>query len=558
MPLTYLDFDVEIVQQDDHRYTVAVRSHAGQVRQTVAFPFSDAELETHLLQIENALLRSTSQRRTLLTPEEDAVRTFGQQLFDFLLSGELRSLYYECHREANHQGKGVRVKLNIQPPQLAALPWEFLFDPRKRDYVCLDPNTPLVRYNDLPQTVPPLLMTLPLRILGMVAAPTDLPRLDVVQEQARITQAVQPLQARGLVELTWLAGQTWRDLQQIMRPGYGPWHIFHFIGHSVFDAGRDEGRLALADDQGRADLKSALQFARLLAHQRSSLRLVLLNSCEGARGGQLDPFASTAATLIQNGLPAVLAMQYAITNLAAVEFSRTFYEALADNLPVDAAVADARNAINLQNEYSLEWGTPVLYMRAPDGMLFSATGVTSQSVSVPEPIQPMSSSQIAETKAMVTNPVDDSASQIVSPSTTAKPPDRPALFIKLRSVLATLYPDETSARRIATDAGLDITRVAFTGQTTNTWHAILREADHTNRVNAVLAQAEDEYGNNPALQEVLAAWRAQASAPRSARSNTTPITVEAIVKKYRQRYGRRKSRWMLCRSTPQQPFRSNG
>jgi hypothetical protein len=100
------------------------------------------------------------------------------------------------------------------------------------------------------------------------------------------------------------------------------------------------------------------------------LRLVLLNTCEGAKGGQHDLFSVTAATLAQRGIPAVLAMQYEITDRAAIECTRAFYEALAAGLPVDAAVAEARTAISVGVTNSLEWGIPVLYLRSPDGTLF--------------------------------------------------------------------------------------------------------------------------------------------------------------------------------------------
>lgn len=378
MSQTYLDFDLEIGQGDHSTYPVVVRWRTNTARAAIVFPFTDAELETHLLRVENAILRSAGRRRRAPSAEEMAVQTFGQQLFDFLLVDEARSLYYECLREAGHLGKGVRLKLNIQPAHLAALPWEFIYDPRRKDYVCLDANTPLVRYSELAQTAPPLAVTPSLRILGMIADPTDLTRLDVALEQQRVIEAVRPLQTRGLVELTWLAGQTWRELQAALRPAYGPWHIFHFIGHGGFDQGRDEGLLMLADEDGQARPLTATQLGRLLAGQRAALRLVLLNSCEGARGGRQDLLSSTAATLIQSGIPAVLAMQYEITNDAAVEFARTFYESLADNQPVDAAVAEARNAINLRDAYSLEWGTPVLHMRAPDGQLFAMDMRTAQ------------------------------------------------------------------------------------------------------------------------------------------------------------------------------------
>ncbi len=98
------------------------------------------------------------------------------------------------------------------------------------------------------------------------------------------------------------------------------------------------------------------------------LRLAFLNSCEGARGSEGDAFSSTAATLVRRGVPAVVAMQYEITDEAAIEFSRDFYEAISDGLPVDAAVAEARTAVSTKS--ALEWGTPVLYMRSPDGGIF--------------------------------------------------------------------------------------------------------------------------------------------------------------------------------------------
>lgn len=175
---------------------------------------------------------------------------------------------------------------------------------------------------------------------------------------------------QGLVELTWLSGQTYRDLQRAMRQPQ-PWHIFHFIGHSDFDARNDEGVVALANEAGKTHLVQASDFRLLLADQHA-LRLVILNSCKGGLGSQLDLFSSVATTLVRRGLPAVLAMQADISDEAA-EFTRAFYEALADGLPVDGAVAEARKAIRLGIAHTLEWGTPVLYLRAPDGVLFQVS-----------------------------------------------------------------------------------------------------------------------------------------------------------------------------------------
>jgi hypothetical protein len=63
-------------------------------------------------------------------------------------------------------------------------------------------------------------------------------------------------------------------------------------------------------------------------------------------------------------------MQFPISDPAAIQFSTELYRTLADRYPVDAAVNEARRAIYLGGNV-LEWGTPVLFMRAEDGMIFA-------------------------------------------------------------------------------------------------------------------------------------------------------------------------------------------
>src|SRR2546430_144567 len=126
--------------------------------------------------------------------------------------------------------------------------------------------------------------------------------------------------------------------------------------------------------------------AMLLADHRS-LRLVVLNSCEGARGSELDIFSSTAAILVRRGIPAVLAMQYEITDRAAITLSKVFYEALAKGIPVDRAVSEARKTISLAAGTTVEWGTPVLYMRSPNGVLFDLSADV-KTPSKPSPAKP--------------------------------------------------------------------------------------------------------------------------------------------------------------------------
>src|SRR5215218_9245305 len=361
----YLDFELEIRGGGPREYPVAVRSPAGEAQGQMRFPFDEWELKDRLQALEIALLRSGGTRRRIASPEEHTVQDFGRGLFESLLVGDVRTRYEMSLSEARRQGKGLRLKLRIQPSELAVLPWEFLYDAERDRYPSLSSNTPLVRYLDLPQSVEPLRVSPPLRVLGMVASPSGLDPLDVKHERRLVEEAIKGLREDGLLEITWLEGQTWRHLMRAMRRG--PWHIFHFVGHGGFDPTTEEGAIALSNDTGHMHLLRARSLAELL-DDHYPLRLVFLNSCEGARGSESDAFSSTAATLVRRGVPAVVAMQYEITDRAAIEFSRDFYEALADSLPVDAAVTEARAAVSMDS--MLEWGTPVLYMHSPDGRVF--------------------------------------------------------------------------------------------------------------------------------------------------------------------------------------------
>ena len=156
------------------------------------------------------------------------------------------------------------------------------------------------------------------------------------------------------------------------------YHVFHYVGHGVYDPSTAEGFLVLEDENSRSKLVSGSRLKSSLADE-SSLRLVVLNSCQGGRTSTIDPFGGTAQGLVQAGIPAVIAMQFEISDEAAIKFGQEFYGALADYFPVDEALTEARRAI-YQDVNDIEWATPVLYMRSPDGVLFSpASPVTSPS-----------------------------------------------------------------------------------------------------------------------------------------------------------------------------------
>src|SRR5215471_5845324 len=212
-----------------------------------------------------------------------------------------------------------------------------------------------------------------LYVTGVQTCALPISELDVDEERCRLTDAIDDLGRRRQVELTWASKGTWPCLQEALLDGH--WHVLHFIGHGGID--RDVGVLALENEAGRANLVSSARFARLLHACRPVPRLVVLNSCQSGEAAVGDLLSSTAASLVHSGISAAVAMQFAVTDPAALAFSRGFYQALAHNQPVDEAVRLGRIAIDGTSEHTLEWVTPVLFLRTDETRLFAIRGPDS-------------------------------------------------------------------------------------------------------------------------------------------------------------------------------------
>jgi hypothetical protein len=311
--------------------------------------------------------------RRMYSAELEAAREVGGKLFEAVFSGEARAcLRSSLDEMSRHEGTGLRLKLRLQGvAELADLRWEFLFDAALDRFLAQSNQTPIVRYVDMPERIRPFTTTLPLHLLVMISSPDDprYARLQVERERSVLQAALESLSREGKVRIDWMEKATLAALQRQLRQG--TYHVFHFIGHGGFDRKADEGVLVLEDDLQRGWLAEAHRIGTVL-HDHRSLRLAVLNSCEGARNSRSDPFGGVATTLIRDGIPAVVAMQFEISDEAAITFAGDFYAALADGLPIDAAVAEAHKAIYVKPN-DVEWGTPVLYMRSADGVLFNFT-----------------------------------------------------------------------------------------------------------------------------------------------------------------------------------------
>lgn len=365
MPLPiFLNFDLLFERAASGYRVRVVQSPAGEASAEFAPPFAQAELAAFFARVGRG-----SGAAADAVSDAEAVKQFGARLFDAAFRERVRETFRRALDEATRQGAGLRVRLRLNDvPELADLPWEYLYDSARNRFLALSTETPLVRYLELAALLKPFRITPPLHILVMISNPRDYPELDAAGEWLKMQAAFQELIASGMVKLERMETTTVEELQRRLRRA--DIHIFHFIGHGAFVGEKQEGVVIFTDAAGRGRGVSGEKLGAVLSSEQS-LRLVVLNACEGARTATGNPFAGVAPRLVEQGIPAALAMQFAITDAAALAFSHEFYRALADLFPVDAAVTEARRAVYF-NQETLEWGTPVLFMRAPDGMLFES------------------------------------------------------------------------------------------------------------------------------------------------------------------------------------------
>jgi hypothetical protein len=355
----------------------------------------------------------------------DAVRTVGRRLYDAVFAGDVRACWRSSLSEAEERNAGLRLRLRIaDAPELGDIPWEYLYNPSLNRFLSLSQETPLVRYLDLPERIRPLAVEGRLEILVMISSPTDYPALDVEREWSRLNEALAGLIANGQIRLERLAEARLSVLQRKLRAGR--YHALHFVGHGGFDSDTQEGVLVLRDDTGKGRLVPAQHLGTIL-HDHRSLRLVVLNACEGSRTSRADPFAGAAQALVQQGIPAVIAMQFEITDQAAIIFAEEFYAAAADGYPVDAALAEARKAIFAAGN-DIEWGTPVLHLRAPDGRLFSVDRTVGAVGASPPASAAAESADSADTADRREDPVPPESEPVAAPipAVAAAPTPQPA------------------------------------------------------------------------------------------------------------------------------------
>jgi tetratricopeptide (TPR) repeat protein len=305
----------------------------------------------------------------------------GQAIGRAYLAGPIGLALADLVALANQRNLALRLAMDFDdaPPELADLPWESTTVPGMVTPLALLPRVRMYRHAPLGPTAQPTIPG-PLRILAVIASPDhgggEL--LDYEHELSAILDQVEDAR-RGdayVRILNWGSVDAIREALARER-----FHILHISGHAA------PGLLVLEKPDGEPDYVDAATFVRELVIPERGVPLVVLAGCFTARTAAINrhTLPGFARTLLEGGVPSVLAMTSAVSDLYATDLLAATYGALArspDAADPLAALSDARHRIESQRQLLpaadpradvRDWAAPTLFTRVRRSNLFDPT-----------------------------------------------------------------------------------------------------------------------------------------------------------------------------------------
>lgn len=354
--LDYLPLDLQISKMSEsipNHYHAAILENR-EITATHDFELSrDLKLFQMLRKIEEKVIIPKSQ------PEEKIHTEFGKMLYHTVFSGELGEYFNKRSSEAQDNNHGFRISLRFADniPEIAALPWEYLHN--GEDFLVGRRNILLSRLPTEVKKTETQPLNSVLRMLVIISGPDD-PRvspLNTEKEQEIILEAVDKLQRDNKIKVDFTEDATFENVQGYLNEK--EYHIVHFTGHGTLKDGK--GHLVFETEDRKVRLIDNKRLADLFSDM--GIRLVVLSSCESAKGSNKEAFGDLASMLSKRRIPAVIAMQYSVLDDVAIKFAYTFYSTIASGKSVDLALKEARITMkDSEKSNGLDFATPVLYL----------------------------------------------------------------------------------------------------------------------------------------------------------------------------------------------------
>jgi hypothetical protein len=332
------------------------------------------------------LIHHASQSARTLPPESDngavgqttayssrLMQHLGIDLWKWLFDGPIQEALAESRGIASGQNKPLRLRLEIRDPDFIPLPWEIMQSMAARQAISLSQQILFSRTtSNVDALQPSTRQESALNILLVLGQDTHkhnrpVARLQLEQEAAALANVLkacgQPNSSSDRFmpsvpcQVTTLLQPTPAELIDALETGN--YNILFYAGHG--EPAPDGGLLFLRPDA----TINGTELAQVLV--RTQVTLAVFNACWGAQPDQVGsstiPRSSLAEVLIHHGVPAVLGMRDSIADHEALSFIQTLAQALASRMPIDQAVAVARQQLLTLYKFNQPgWTLPVLYM----------------------------------------------------------------------------------------------------------------------------------------------------------------------------------------------------
>jgi hypothetical protein len=385
--MRYVNLDIEAFDyaRDEGREKFSVRVAASPVGEQKITDAEQVMLPTDL----RMRLRLLERRQL----DAAQIITFGEDLAAALLPRRAR-LFFTRSLERLRDDEALRVRLKLDTLSLVDLPWEYAYvaepdAPTSHKgaggFLVLNRRLSLVRYEVIGQAQGQLspVGDESLRVVSIMANPAGTPDLHLDAERELMERALSGI---AKVKVEFYPDATVDTLLDALSRNAD---VFHFAGHGKFESELGEsfgslegqGYISLVGENGEEHRFPSGTLALNLRHR--NVRLAVLGACESGRRDSVNAWTGVVPALALAGIPAVIGMQMTIRDRNAITFTQRLYLALADGKSVDEAVAVARIAIfsRATDANERDWGVPVLYHRADEGVLFpKATGVATTAV----------------------------------------------------------------------------------------------------------------------------------------------------------------------------------
>ena len=339
------------------------QSPAGQGETRFTSPFSARDLQKlweTITEVQNSGKAVATQRAL--------IQEAGRRLFEAAFAGEVLGCLRASFDRTDYMKSPLHLHLDLSgAPEFERLPWEFMYNAERSEYVALASMSPLARYTGLQHRVLPAKYIKPLRALVVISGPSSYPRVDVDREWLSLLDSVDFLGAEGKLVVERLQKPTLLDLQRKLRQH--EYHIIHFIGHGVADKATGEGQLVFEDETGRSRLVNGQHLGALMRDHFALRFMCLTGPTRTGVGTEYPALLDVARSLVRRGVAAVVAPQLRASQPAWLAFCQTLYRGLANMQTVDHAVVEARQAMTVESD-DFGWGAPVFFSRALDGRLF--------------------------------------------------------------------------------------------------------------------------------------------------------------------------------------------